>query len=134
MITMIYPTHVLVVVCDNGAERVDHQSSPILLFPFHRVGDVRVTHGRQCTDNLLVHPYCGYDTPCLPKKKLSLLKAYPSEIDRKISACGEDGSTCIHLLLEEGRKQVNRGEEPVTEDLVVETGYVAGKFMNHSFT
>ena len=95
------------------------------------MGDVRVTHGRQCTDNLLV---CGYDTPCLPKKKLSFFKAYPSEIDRKISACGEDGSTGIHLLLDEGRKQVNLGEEPVTEDLVVETGYVAGEFMNHSFT
>ena len=84
------------------------------------MGDVRVTHGTQCTDNLLVHPHCGDDAPCLPKKELSLLKAYPSEIDRKISACGGDGSTGIHLLLEEGRKQVNRSEEPVTEDLVVD--------------
>ena len=65
-------------------------------------------------DNLLVHPHCGNDVPCLAKKELPFLKVYPSEINRKIYVCTEDGSTGIHLLLEERRKQVNRGEEPVT--------------------
>ena len=104
------------------------------MLSFDRVGDVRVTHGGQRTDNLLVHPHCGNDVPRLAKKELPFLKVYPSEINRKIFACGEDGSTGVHLLLEERRKQVNRGEEPVTEDLVVETGYVSGEFVDHSFT
>ena len=61
-------------------------------------------------------------------------KVYPSEINRKIFVCGEDRSTGIHLLLEKGRKQVNRSKEPVTEDIVVETRYVSGEFVDRSFT
>ena len=94
------------------------------------VGDDWVTNGRRVlTIFLSIHD----DVLCSLKKGTSPPQGVP-EMNRKISVCGEDGSTGICLLLGEGRKQVNRSEEPVTEDLVVETGYVAGEFVKHSFT